>query len=175
VNWIRLAIYAAIAAAVIGAGLAVRSHFIGEGEARVQSQWDAQKRVDLEASLALERERNADQMARVRNSERNTVEQTRLEALRDKRDRASATQRDGMLATIAALNRRQLPEACDAACVAALAREATTGRELLGRCTARYQSVAAGADELRDQVSGLQTDATSVCRTPPSTSDSTAP
>ncbi len=163
-NWLRIALWSAVAAAVVGIGLAVRSHFIGEGEAIVQSRWDAQKRTDLEASLVLERERNADQLTRFKNSERNTDEQNRRDRERSQRDARAVAQRDSMLATIAALNRRHLPETCDAACVAALAREAATGRELLGRCTTRYQSVAAGADELRDQVIGLQADAIKVCR-----------
>ena len=46
---------------------------------------------------------------------------------------------------------------------AALAREATTARKLLGACAERYRSVAKGADELRGQVIGLQDFATNVC------------
>lgn len=165
-NWLRLALWAAVGAAVIATVAAVRSHWIGVGEARVQTRWDAQQRVDLDETLTLERERNADQLIRFKNAERNTDEQARLEALRAQRDRATAAERDGLLSTIAALNGRAVPGTCDAACVAALTREATVARELLGRCAARYTSVAFGADELRDQVIGLQTDATTVCRTP---------
>ena len=39
---------------------------------------------------------------------------------------------------------------------AAYAREASTARELLGACAAEYREVAEGADQLRNQVSGLQ-------------------
>lgn len=39
---------------------------------------------------------------------------------------------------------------------AAYAREASSARELLGACTAEYRAVAESADQLRDQVSGLQ-------------------
>ena len=46
---------------------------------------------------------------------------------------------------------------------AALAREARTARKLLGACAERYRGLAKGANELRDQVSGLQDFATSVC------------
>lgn len=49
---------------------------------------------------------------------------------------------------------------------AALAREATTARKLLGACAERYRGVAKGADDLRGQVSGLQDYATSVCKQP---------
>ncbi|MET3461271.1 hypothetical protein [Variovorax atrisoli] len=163
-NWIRLAIFAAIGAAVVAAGLTLRAHFIGVGEANVQARWDAQTRVDLEASAQLQRQANADLLIRMKNSERNADEQARLAALRTARDAAAATERSRLLATIEALNRRELPQACDAACVAALAREAAASRELLGSCATRYQSVAAAADELRDQVIGLQADAINVCR-----------
>lgn len=47
---------------------------------------------------------------------------------------------------------------------AAIAGEARTARQLLGACTEEYRSVAKHADELRDQVTGLQDYATSVCK-----------
>ena len=49
---------------------------------------------------------------------------------------------------------------------AALAGEARTARELLGACSDRYKDVARSADELRDQVSGLQDFAVNVCKAP---------
>lgn len=172
-NWIRLAILAAFGAAVLTAGLALRAHFVSVGEANVQTRWDAQKRVDLDTSLQLQRQANADLLIRFKNSERNADEQVRLGALRATRDAAAAHERGRLLDTIATLNRRPLPPTCDAACVATLAREAATGRELLGSCATRYQSVAAAADELRDQVIGLQADAADVCRAPQPAVDST--
>jgi hypothetical protein len=172
-NWIRFAVLAAIAAAVVAAGVALRAHWVGLGEANVQGRWDAQTRTDLEASAQLQRQANADLLIRMKNSERNADEQARMAALRDARDAAAATERGRLLATIATLNRRQLPATCDAACVAALAREAAAGRELLGSCATRYQSVAAAADGLRDQVTGLQADAANVCRAPQPAADST--
>lgn len=45
-----------------------------------------------------------------------------------------------------------------------LAGQARTARELLGACTEEYRGVAQRADELRDQVTGLQDYATSVCK-----------
>ena len=163
-NWIRFAVIAVIGAAVVAAGLALRAHFVSVGEASVQARWDAQKRIDLEASVQLQRQANADLLVRMRNSERNADEQALLAATREARNAAATAERGRLLATIAALNRRQLPTSCDAACATALAREAAAGRELLGSCATRYQSVAAAADELRDQVIGLQADALSVCR-----------
>ena len=49
---------------------------------------------------------------------------------------------------------------------AALAREATTARKLLGACAERYRGLAKGALELKDQVIGLQGFANSVCHAP---------
>lgn len=172
-NWIRLAIFAAIGAAVVAAGLTLRAHLISVGEANVQVRWDAQKRIDADASAQLQRQANADLLIRMKNAERNADEQARLAALREARDAAAATERGRLLATVATLNKRQLPASCDAACVDALAREAATGRELLGQCATRYQSVAAAADQLRDQVIGLQADAANVCRAPQPAADST--
>lgn len=151
-------------AALVTAGLALRSHWIGIGAATVQARWDAQTRADLRASLALQRERQADQLTRIRNAERNADEQARRDVLRATRDARAAVELGGLRATIAHLDRRELPAAGDAAGLAALAGEAATGRELLGQCAQRYRKVAADADELRDQVSGLQADAIDVCR-----------
>ena len=49
---------------------------------------------------------------------------------------------------------------------AAIAREAATARKLLGACAERYRGLAKGANELKDQVSGLQSFAQSVCHAP---------
>lgn len=47
---------------------------------------------------------------------------------------------------------------------AALAREASTARRLLGACADRYRGLAKGANELKAQVTGLQGYATEVCK-----------
>lgn len=47
---------------------------------------------------------------------------------------------------------------------AAYAGEARVARQLLGACTEEYRSVAQHADQLRDQVSGLQDYAVTVCK-----------
>lgn len=163
-TWIRLAIYAAIAAAVTAGVLAVRSHWIGLGEANVQAHWDAQQRLDQAESLRLQQEASREQFARVRNAERNADEQARREATTANRI-AALNQRVGrLLDTVATLNGRDLPAPTDAAGVAALARQAAAARQLLGACAGRYSDVAAAADQLRDQVIGLQADAATVCR-----------
>lgn len=59
------------------------------------------------------------------------------------------------------LNARPAPTDAQSA---AFAGEARIARQLLGSCTQEYRSVAQVADELRDQVTGLQDYATSVCK-----------
>ena len=65
----------------------------------------------------------------------------------------------GLLDTIARLNARPAPADPGAA---RYAHEATAARELLGACAQEYRAVAAAADELNDQVTGLQEYAASV-------------
>lgn len=59
------------------------------------------------------------------------------------------------------LNARPAPADADSA---AIAGEARAARQLLGACAEEYRGVAKHADELRDQVSGLQDYATTVCK-----------
>lgn len=70
---------------------------------------------------------------------------------------AAASLRD----EVARLNARPAPEDAGAA---AYAREASTARELLGECSTRRTEVARAADELREQVTGLQDFAKNVCK-----------
>lgn len=67
----------------------------------------------------------------------------------------------GLRDEIARLNARRVPADPGAA---AAAGEARAARELLGSCADRYQGVARAADELRDQVNGLQKFVAAVCR-----------
>jgi hypothetical protein len=67
----------------------------------------------------------------------------------------------GLRDDIDRLNARPTPEDPESA---TYAREARTARELLGACAAEYRAVAEGADQLRDQVTGLQDYAASVCK-----------
>lgn len=87
-------------------------------------------------------------------------EESKRKVLSDRLARADAVNR-GLRDEVARLNARPVPE--DAA-AAAYAGEARVARELLGTCSQRYTEVARDADELRDQVTGLQAFATQVCR-----------
>lgn len=68
---------------------------------------------------------------------------------------------DGLRNEIERLNASAAPS--DPA-AAALAGQARTARKLLGACANEYRAMAKHADELRDQVSGLQGYATTVCK-----------
>lgn len=167
-TWLRLALIAAVVAALAAAGAAVRSHFIGQGDAqgstRVQTAWDKQKLVDQSVSSQLQREASAEQLLKFRNSERNAHEQALRDAATARRDVAAAAAVGSLRSTIDAINRRDLSEAGGDASAAALAGQATVARELLGNCAAAYQELATAADGLRDQVAGLLDHAHNVCR-----------
>lgn len=164
IPWLRMAVLAAVLAALAAAGMAVRSHLIGVGEARVQARWDAQIAVDRDETLRLERERTAEQLVKFRNSERITDEQSTREAATRQRIAAGNAVADSLRSTIAALNQREVSASAGDARAGAFAQSAATARELFGACTERYRDLAAEADRLRDQVTGLQADAMFVCR-----------
>lgn len=168
-TWMRAVIAAVVVGLLVAAGMAVRSHLIGVGEARVQARWDAQKKVDLEETLRLERERDSERMIKFRNAERIADEQAKREGALRQRIAAGNAVADSLQHTIDRLNRRDLSEAGSDPRSVALAQGAATARELLGSCTERYRWLGAEADRLRDQVAGLQDDAMYVCRTPQQT------
>lgn len=163
-TWIRLALIAAVLAALAAGAAAVRSHLIGVGEQRVQARWDAQNAVDQAETLRLERERSAEQLIKFRNAERISHEQARLQAARLQRIAAGDAVADRLRSTIDRLNRRDVSAAAGDPGAVALAEGAATARQLFGSCTERYRGLAEKADRLGDQVSGLQDDALHVCR-----------
>jgi hypothetical protein len=74
---------------------------------------------------------------------------------------AADTVARGLRDDIDRLNARSAPEDPESA---APAREASAARKLLGACASEYRAVAEGADQLRDQVTGLQDYANKVCK-----------
>jgi hypothetical protein len=81
----------------------------------------------------------------------------------DKNQQILARRLDGVNIVVASLrdeidrlNARPVPESTDDPRLAAYAGEARIARELLGSCAEEYRSMAKAADELRDQVIGLQ-------------------
>lgn len=149
-----------IAAAIVGAK-AIQSHLIAKGDAqgaaRVQAAWDQQERERNEATAR-------DNATKFRNAERTAHEDAQRETARRARDAAAAATVRGLRAEIARQGARPDPYPAGDAGLAACAREAATGRELLGESSGAYQELAAEADGLRDQVTGLQDFARNVCR-----------
>ena len=178
----------AILVLVMGALFGVKvwqSHLIAKGDAqgaaRIQTRWNtaeakrqgdekvAAARLEKERAEAESKGRIADQIKQ-QTAERIAREQSEREAsLRASLDRAESRNR-GLLDTIADLNLRararataDVPGTAASASTAAHVDDATIARDLLGRCSQRYTSVAGDADGLRLQVIGLQAYVADVC------------
>jgi chromosome segregation ATPase len=152
VRWVMLAVIALLVAAC---------GWLYVSKASVQSQF-AQYRAEVAQAKAKEeaRAREAEHRLTVAN-ERLTDELTKKDRLLAARDVAARRSDAGLRDEIARLNGRPAPENPDAA---AAAGEARVARELLGACSQRYTELAREADELRDQVIGLQRFAADVCK-----------
>lgn len=159
-----IAVALAVATALWGV-LAWRSHLIATGDAqgaaRVQAAWDAQENARNAATAR-------DNATKFRNAERTAHEDAQREAARRARDAAAAAAVRGLRAEVARLNSRPDPYPAGDAGLAACAGEARTARELFSESAAAYSELAATADGLSSQVTGLQDFARTVCgaRTP---------
>lgn len=166
-NWLRLAIVAAVLAAAGAGMLMVRSHWIAEGRAEVQQRWTAQDEANrtaaAENALELQRIARRDETRRQEANERIARElKTRNAGLVQRARTADARNRE-LLDTIDALNARDLamPSAsADASSGSGPDGAAITARNLLGQCSSRYVAVAADAARYASQVIGLQQYAT---------------
>ena len=162
---VRLIAAALLCAAALWGVLAWRSHLIATGDtqgaARVQAAWDAQENARNAATAR-------DNATKFRNAERTAHEDAQRETARRARDVAAAAAVRSLRNEVARLNSRPHPYAQGDAGLAACAGEAASARELFGESAAAYSELAATADELRDQVTGLQDFARTVCgaRTP---------
>lgn len=149
----------AVCALIVGAK-ALQSHLISKGDtqgaARVQHAWDTQENARNAATAR-------DNATRFRNAERTANEDAQREAARRARDAAAAAAVRSLRAEVARLNSRPDPYPAGDAGLAACAGEARAARELLGESSGAYQELAAEADGLRDQVTGLQSFARNVC------------
>jgi len=127
-----------------------------QGAQRVQAAWDAQERQRslVTAGSNTLRQRNAEKVAH---------DQAKKEAASKAAASAAAADLRSLRAEIARLNARPNPYPAGDAGLAACAGEATTGRELFGESAQAYVELAAEADQLADQVAGLQHFAYSVC------------
>lgn len=159
-----------VCAAIVGVK-AWESHLIGKGDARgaarVQADWDTQENARNAATAR-------DNATKFRNAERTAHEDAKREAARLARDAAAASVVRGLRDEITRLNQRPNPYPAGDTGIAACTREATTARELFGESSSAYQELASEADQLRDQVVGLQDFAHSVCRATPTNAASAA-
>ncbi|MBX9833192.1 MAG: hypothetical protein K2X78_09125 [Burkholderiaceae bacterium] len=149
-----------ICAAIVGVKV-WQSHLVAKGDsqgaARVQAAWDTQENARNAATAR-------DNATKFRNAERTAHEDAQREATRRARDAAAAAAVRSLHTEVARLNSRPNPYPAGDAGRAACAREASTSRELFGESAGAYQELAAEADGLRDQVTGLQDFARNVCR-----------
>lgn len=174
---VRMVISVVLSLAAVLAVRAWNAHLVAVGDAqgadRVRTEWataDAKRRADELQAWAQAAQRQAraeaaardDEQAKQIQAERIAREQIQREgALRTALGRADARNRS-LLDTIAYLNAQYAPGAVGVpgtgqdAGAAALADAARTARELLGSCSRRYAAVAADADRLAIQVTGLQ-------------------
>lgn len=133
---------------------------LGGWEARDWRQGQ-KDREQAAQQLAAERAARTDELIRSRNAERTAHEQAKREKATLARAAAAERAAAGLRDEIAALNARPVPTNPE---LAALAREARTARDLLGRCAEAYRRVDGRAQALGDQVSGLQDFVATSCR-----------
>jgi hypothetical protein len=164
-----VAVLAVLAGVVIGVDHWSKS-LVAKGDAqgaeRVQAAWgDAERKRALQL-VADQAKARRDEAEKQRKSEEIAHAQAQRETeLQARLDRSTAARRS-LLDTIAALDARnaELSGTAGDPRLAGVAEEARLARELLGQCAGRYGAVAAAADALRDQVTGLQAFATTVCK-----------
>lgn len=168
-GWVLLALVAAAVVAGVLAGGITRTATvllavsiaagIGGWELRDLRQADADRQAAQDLSDAVRAARTEEQ-AKTIAAER--IANDHATRQKDTLDRALYAERavQRLRDEIDRLNARDLPEDAGAA---ASAREARAARDLLGRCSERYRAVDARAQQLGDQVTGLQAFVAEVC------------
>lgn len=127
------------------------------GSGRVQAAWDAQELLRNQVTAG-------GNTLRQRNAEKTANAQTQREAVSQAAAASAATALRSLRAELARLQSRTNPYPAGDAGLTACAGEAATGRELFGESAQAYVELAAEADQLRDQIAGLQQFTASVCR-----------
>ena len=118
-------------------------------------------REQAEQTAKAIKEARADETVRIKNAERITDEQDRRATRTAVRLAAAERSAAGLRDEIQRLNARPVPTGAESA---ALALEARTARDLLGRCAEAYRRVDGRAQSLGDQVTGLQDFAATACK-----------
>lgn len=145
-KWVKVVVILAVVAGIWFSGY-------HQGVKVTKADWDKEIAVQTQERLAAEQAARKEEQRRVQEAQAVIDGATQREAA--SRARAVAAERAavGLRDTIAMLNSRPAPSNPEAA---GYADEARRSRELLGTCSTEYTGVAAQADELRDQVTGLQ-------------------
>lgn len=134
----------------------------GWGMWKVQNWRHAElARQQAEQTAKALKEARADETVRIKNAERITDEQDRRAQRTAARLAVSERAAAGLRDEVERLNARPVPEGAESA---ALALEARTARDLLGRCGEAYRRVDGRAQALGDQVAGLQDFAATACK-----------
>ena len=154
-----LLVLAVLSASFWGFGL-YQDHLIAQGDAqgagRVQQAWNAQEHLRSQVTAA-------GNTLRQRHAEKVVHEQTQREAASQAAANSAAASLRSLRAELARLKARSNPYPNGDAGLAACAGEAATAREVFGESAEAYVELAAEADQLRDQVAGLQQFVTRVC------------
>lgn len=123
------------------------------GANSVRAEWSAERQAQADRVVENERAARAEENRRAEEAQRILVESAQAEsALVARAARAERTV-GGLRDEIARLNARPAPAGAQAA---SFSDEARVARELLGACAKEYRDLAADADGLRNQVTGLQ-------------------
>lgn len=165
----RALIAAVLALGAVFAVQGWQAHIRAQGEAagaaRVQQQWDAdtaRRDADtLAAHVQAQQVLRTREAALQQEAERIAHETAQREAQLRAAGAAADARVRSLHTTIAQLNANavalaHLPSPGADTCAAAQPDAAVTARELLGACSQRYAAVAGVADQLADQVTGLQ-------------------
>lgn len=145
---ISAVLIAVIVALVAGYGFGNKA-----GADRIRAQWNAERQAVAEQRVKDEQAARAEEKRRATEAQAVIEDHVHREALA--RDRAVRAERTvvSLRDEVTRLNSRAVPIDSQAA---GFAHEARVARELLGACTKEYVDLAAEADRVRDQVTGLQ-------------------
>lgn len=156
-------VWAAMCAVLLGASALsyVRLKSAQSEVAEVRAEFSTYKSEVAENTRKAEAEARTKEQAMQRQAERVAHEVAKKQTVLAARAATTELVAGQLRDEIARLNARPAPADPVAA---AIAREAATARQLLGACSEEYRSVAQGADQLRDQVTGLQDYVASVCK-----------
>lgn len=154
--WVKAAAVLALVGALLYAGFTLGVKLTTSDWAQERAAWHQERAALATRYAAAEAAARAEEKRRADDAQRIIEELGAAQAAAA--DRAARAERavGGLRNTIARLNARPVPAAPSCPSVAGFAREASVARELLGACADEYRGVAAEADRIRDQLTGLQ-------------------